>query len=344
MIILNYNGTSDTLACIKSIEKYEDLSRITVFLLDNASQEEQTAKLDDSLKDHERLIFNGSLAEAQHFGEWKSGIALIHSSENFGFAKGNNACMRIAVEAGYQYCLLMNNDTELTDSSISKMVALQDASDEYAALSTVIAYWSNPEVLWNAGGKMFFGTRKYYLNKAVDRWKRDKRKVVTVDFLTGCFLLLRSSLLKEYGFLSEDFFFGEEDYEFSLRYAKHKLKMGVLVDTTLLHKVGQSIKKADGMGVLSKQFVHHLNRMIDMKRQYSYPMWFIWRLITAGYIWLGLFRKKTGIRGCNVFIRNLLRFSGVFNGVSQGLFLWVLDHDMTTLIESEEIERIRQNL
>ena len=66
-----------------------------------------------------------------HFPEAK----LIRSAENLGFAEANNQGMRYALEKGYDYVYLLNQDAWIEPSTLGTLVAFSEAHPDYAVLS-----------------------------------------------------------------------------------------------------------------------------------------------------------------------------------------------------------------
>lgn len=60
---------------------------------------------------------------------------LIRSAENLGFSKANNLGMQYAMDHGYDYVYLLNQDAWLEEGSLDKLVAAAEAHPEYAVLS-----------------------------------------------------------------------------------------------------------------------------------------------------------------------------------------------------------------
>ena len=99
IILLNYNNVNDTLECVKSIEDYYE-RQCTIIVVDNKSTDNSKEKL----------------LENEH--RYK----LILNDVNEGFAQGNNIGIKWAVEEGYKYIMLLNNDTLITKNSIENMI------------------------------------------------------------------------------------------------------------------------------------------------------------------------------------------------------------------------------
>jgi GT2 family glycosyltransferase len=109
-----------------------------------------------------------------------------------------------------------------------------------------------------------------------------------VTFLTGCALLFR---YKEVGALTEDFFFGEEDYEFSLRIKKLGLKMACAYGAVVYHKGGATIgKNSTRLGAIVLQYV---SRLINTRNHYSKLRWHATRILA--YLYLPVLLVKSGI-------------------------------------------------
>ena len=66
-----------------------------------------------------------------HFPEAK----LVRSAENLGFAEANNMGMRYALDKGYDYVYLLNQDAWLEPSTLGTLVSASEAHPDYAVLS-----------------------------------------------------------------------------------------------------------------------------------------------------------------------------------------------------------------
>ena len=66
-----------------------------------------------------------------HFPEAK----LVRSADNLGFAEANNMGMRYALDKGYDYVYLLNQDAWLAPSTLGTLVAASGAHPDFAVLS-----------------------------------------------------------------------------------------------------------------------------------------------------------------------------------------------------------------
>jgi len=109
-----------------------------------------------------------------------------------------------------------------------------------------------------------------------------------ITFITGCALLFK---YKVTGALTEDFFFGEEDYEFSLRMRKLGLEMACAHGAVVYHKGGATIgRKATRLGAI---LLHYVSRLINTRNHYSKARWHATRILA--YLYLPVLLRRNGI-------------------------------------------------
>lgn len=292
--ILNYNGSKDTIACLKSFYQYEAKENYCVVVWDNNSQEtEKLILLEEILK----LPVKNKVCTAeeyQHLNLTNLNLVIVLSKVNLGFAIANNEVIKNRLK-DFSNIVLLNNDTEFDNATTSKLVKYLEQDSNVGVITTAIYYYYDKQRIWNAGGKIFLGTRRYYtekyVNKALEKGITEKE----VDYITGCFFVVRSSILKQCGILTEKFFFGEEDYEFCQRMKKKNVKLKVLFNEKIYHKVGATINKNILLeDSIRRAFIHHLNRFIDMKNFYGKTKWSIWCFFSCIYIYILMFKVTRG--------------------------------------------------
>ena len=107
VIVVVYNGLHWLERCLSSVRG------ANVFVVDNDSTD-------------------GSADWIQsHFPE----VTLLRSAENLGFSKANNLGFLRAMDKGYDYVYLLNQDAWLEEGALEKLVAAAQAHPEYAVLS-----------------------------------------------------------------------------------------------------------------------------------------------------------------------------------------------------------------
>ena len=106
VILVNYNGKKYNDSCIESVLHSKVSCELEVVIVDNASTDGSLELLCD---------------------KWGSNgqVTIIALKTNYGFSKANNAGIERAEKNGAEYFLLLNNDTEIAEDTIEKMVRLQ---------------------------------------------------------------------------------------------------------------------------------------------------------------------------------------------------------------------------
>jgi GT2 family glycosyltransferase len=194
IILLNWNGTADTLECLRSLRhlKYADHR---VLIVDNGSAEPCTA------------------AVAGEFPE----VEVIESPENLGFAGGCNLGIRAALEAGARYVWLLNNDTVAHPNALSALVEAAQRYPRCAIVGSKILHYSRPTVIDHAGGTLNLrrGLAWHIGCGDVDRGQHDFQR--SVEFVTGCSLLADAGAIREIGPLDPEYFAYWEDVDLCTR-------------------------------------------------------------------------------------------------------------------------------
>ena len=348
IIILNWNGWKDTIECLESIYRL-DYHYFHVIIVDNGSLDDSIEKIKLWVKGKIKLdsvFFNNisnnknnidiieirkeDIGKRNNFfieEDCKNRITIILNGENLGFAKGNNVGIKYALEKDFDYIFLLNNDTIISQQSfLSEMINFMEENKEVGVSVPCIYYYDQPDKIWNCGGKLLpFGWRKYFTSKDICN---SKRKYLNISFATGCALLIRKSILEKFGLLTEDFFFGEEDYEFSMRMKKNKTKMACILNAKLFHKVSSSVSKLSEKK-LKLAFIHHLNCLVHLKRYYPKILWKLYRVFALIYIFLMLrVRYKVRYKDAFNYIMKLAKESDRLSKVDKKTFDNVLRGDL----------------
>lgn len=227
VVILNFNGLTDTLNCLKSLDKctYPNLE---IILLDNGSNPDgnDVKILSEIHQRNYRFIDNG---------------------RNYGFAGGCNRGMEIALEEGQsKYVYLLNNDTEVTSDFMEEAVMVAEKDDRVGIVATKSLYFDMRETVESAGltlldsGEVVARGRGQYYGELM----RDD------DLLGACgaAMLLRIDMLKEIGLFDEEFFLYSEDCDLSLRAIVAGWKCRFAHRSKIFHKVSATTRKIRDYG------------------------------------------------------------------------------------------------
>jgi len=194
IVIVNWNGKDDTLKCLESLRQatYPTLS---VIVVDNGSSD-------------------GSLDEIRaSFPQ----VCLIDAGRNLGFSGGSNLGMLRALDAGVDAVLLLNNDTVVAPDFIEPLVEILFSDESIGAVNSKVYYYSEPNVIWSAGGGVDPRTGISY-QRHIDEVDKGQADVLTdVDYAVGCAIMVRRDTIEAVGMLDEDFFLYYEEAEWCHR-------------------------------------------------------------------------------------------------------------------------------
>jgi GT2 family glycosyltransferase len=303
IIILNWNSYSDTIECLNSLLRM-DTQDFCVFIIDNNSSDESLQYITryiDSMKASERIF-------------------LFPQKANLGFAKGSNVGIKIAIENGFEFIWLLNNDTVVEKNTLSQMLLFFYRYSQYSIVTSCIHYYSQKHIIWNCGGKISrLGYRKYFFN-GKNESVLPQKEYISISFVTNCSSFFRRSYFENCGLLTERFFFGEEDFEMCLRAKRKHIKIACILTTKIYHKVGTSVNKVSSS--LHKILIYYLNRFVDMKIYFHNQVLFLlFIMLYTLYIFICLLKLKYKLKSIITFLYVLIKKSLVLKTVEQSEFL-----------------------
>lgn len=192
-----------------------------------------------------------------------SGITLIKSVLNRGFAGGNNLGI---LQAKGDFILLLNNDTEVEPDFIERLVETFSLDSSIGAVSPKIKYFDNPHIIQYAGYTELnpFNLRmKAYGSKQKDEGRWDKIK--ETPYAHGCAFMIKRSALEKVGMMYEKYFLYYEEHDWSISIRKAGFKIMYQPKSVVYHKESISVKKNSPL----KTYYMNRNRILLMRRQFS---------------------------------------------------------------------------
>jgi len=212
VIVLNWDGMVDTLACLSSLRKC-NYDNKEVVVVDNGSS------------DHSAEIIQARFPE----------VHIIHNMTNEGFCKGNNIGIRYALDNKAEYVWLLNNDTEVESSTLSKLVENAEESTEIGLVSPVLCYFEDKTKVQFSGSYIDLKTFEIHYpecKESPDAIFQTGPNVI----LWGTALLIKRTVIENIGLLDERFFAYWEDTDYSIRSIKGGFRNVVCKDARIYHK------------------------------------------------------------------------------------------------------------
>jgi GT2 family glycosyltransferase len=203
VVIVGWNAKHYLELCLESLVKAPPRRSMEVFVVDNASAD-------------------GSVEMIEAKFPW---VKLIKSSENLGFAKGNNVAIR---QCQGRYIALVNPDVIVFPGCLD---ALADFLDQNHKVGNVGPRVLNPDMsmqstcrrfptLWNnfcsaTGLCTWFKNSPFFAGEHMFYFPHDR--TLAVDVIVGCFSMIRRETFDEVGLLDEGLFMYGDDVDWCRR-------------------------------------------------------------------------------------------------------------------------------
>jgi GT2 family glycosyltransferase len=290
IVILTWNGLGDAIECLDSLRKIT-YPNYEVVVVDNASTGDDVRVL------------------REKFGNY---IHIIQNDKNYGFAKGNNIGLRYALARDSAYVLLLNDDTVVAPDFLNEMVQVAECDRKIGIVCPMIYWYDEPQEIWYGKIMKVDLYRGICIEKPI---KSQDESVITSGFATGAAMLIKRETTEKIGLLPEDYFFGVEDFDYSIHTLKAGFTIAIAARAWVWHKGSKSITVA-GIG-------YHYRYWQIMRRKYlstpayeistiSALMWAVWRSVIPFmlYVRRGNFRELR-----NFFSKVIQAVKGTIEGL-----------------------------
>ncbi|MFC1709535.1 glycosyltransferase family 2 protein, partial [Candidatus Omnitrophota bacterium] len=174
IIILNWNGLSDTIECLESVRKI-NYSCYDVIVVDNGSTDGSQEEIKKSFTE----------------------ATLLENKENLGYAEGNNIGIRYALNNKAEYICILNNDVAVDSNFLMNLVQVANKDNSIGILGPTVLEYDDPEIIYSKGiriqwDKVLTNSKTpYAIFAALDKgntYKEHKRDFKEVDSIMGCVL------------------------------------------------------------------------------------------------------------------------------------------------------------
>jgi len=242
IITVNYNGLSDTCALIDSIPFDETME---VIVVDNASKNDE-----------------GTIIQTRY-----PQVRVIQSSENLGFAGGNN--LGIKASTG-DYLFFINNDTELhpDDWNLQALVDRMDSSEYIGMVCPKIRF------AWDSYPIQFAGYTPLspitLRNRSIGFGEEDRGQYNTAHptpYAHGAAMMVKREAIEKAGMMPECFFLYYEELDWSMMITRAGYDIWYEPACTIYHKESQ----ATGQDSPLKTYYLMRNRLLLAKRNIPLP-------------------------------------------------------------------------
>jgi hypothetical protein len=217
VVTLTWNQREDTLSCLESL-KHMTYPHRRFLLVDNGS-------------------VDGTIEAVQ---ERFPGVEVIANPRNLGFPGGFNVGLRRALDEGAEYVFMVNNDIFVAPDILDELMTCAGPPD-VGMLAPKIYYADEPNRIWSVGARRHPWTLEMTDKGRMQLDRGQWGEVMERDYLVGCALLLKRSLLEDVGLFDEGYTpIYYEDLDLSLRARQAGYRLLMVPSARMWHKVSAS--------------------------------------------------------------------------------------------------------
>ncbi|MGI5841352.1 MAG: glycosyltransferase family 2 protein [Patescibacteria group bacterium] len=230
IIVLNWKQPQLTTNTVDSLLKITKKKfSYHIFIIDNKSPDNSFVLLEKEYKKN-------------------SHVSVLQTTENLGYVGGNNFGIEHALKQAYDYILLINNDV-LVDRNFLSDLYHASTTKNFAITGPKIYFAPGFEfhknrykkselgsVIWSAGGHMDWNNI-IGSNIGIDSVDNNQYDSVLLnpDFLSGCCLLINTTVFRKIGLLDPSYFMYLEDVDFCQRAKTHGFSIAYIPKARIWH-------------------------------------------------------------------------------------------------------------
>ncbi len=279
IVLLNWNGHADTIACIDSVMALADV-RWRLIVCDNASTDGSSPILWQALSKRFGSRFQ-ALSETEAVTAPLSpdtDAFLIQNAANHGYAGGNNVGVRLALrDPAMAAVWILNNDTEVDPGALKALWSHAVAHPRHGIIGSTLLYHDRPDTIQAAGG----GTYHRWTGLCDHHGYGEAREAATrhadrpLDYVFGAAMFIRREWLEQVGLMDESLFLYFEEIDYC-RAGRNRFDIGYCPAAIVFHKEGGSTGgKREAVSLLA-DFYNLRNRLRITWRHFPYALPTVW--------------------------------------------------------------------
>lgn len=198
---------------------------------------------------NEIFLIDNSPTQDPDFGKFP--VTYIFNDKNLGYGAAHNIAIRKTIAANIPYHLVVNPDIRFDGKILEELITFMNANPDIGHLMPKVFYPDGEvqylcKLLPKPSDLLF---RRFlpasWTKKSNEKFELRASgydKTMDVPYLSGCFMLLRTQVLKEIGLFDERFFMYPEDIDLTRRIHR-KYRTVFYPDTGIIHDHEQASYK-----------------------------------------------------------------------------------------------------
>jgi GT2 family glycosyltransferase len=255
-----------------------DLS-VSIVLYHNKKEQVEKAiysVLNTDLKIRLFLLDNSTYDDLKSLSNIDSRIEYIFNNANLGFGKAHNIALKKSIKKNIPYHLVLNPDVYFEEGVLEELYNFMENNPDVGLVMPKVLYPDGtlqylckllPTPLDLFGRRFLnFGPFKKIVEKRNEVYElrfTGYDKIMEVPYLSGCFMFIRTEVLKKVGLFDERFFMYLEDTDLSRRI--HRVSKTVYYpEVSIYHEYGKGSYKNP------KLLKYHLDSAIKYFNKYGW--------------------------------------------------------------------------
>ncbi|OEK00912.1 hypothetical protein BFP97_05030 [Roseivirga sp. 4D4] len=182
-------------------------------------------------------------------------VKVINVRENIGFASGNNVGIKAS---DGDFIFLLNNDTEVTEGIIKKMLESFSKSERIGAVSPILKYYDTPDQIQFAG----FTEVNPLTGRNELIQEQPEKLLADTSYFHGAAVMIPRHVITKCGLMPEEYFLYYEELDWSRIIRNKNYEIKVRTDIEVLHKESITTGKNSPL----KVYYQNRNRIHFMRK------------------------------------------------------------------------------
>lgn len=245
-VIVTYNRKQLLKQCLEAIFHQESVT-CDALVIDNNSSDGTEEFIASEYTDDPRLIY-------------------INTKKNLGGAGGFQFGVREAVQLGYDYVWIMDDDTLPSKTALIELFKADKALHGNWGFLSSVAYWTDGSIC-----RMNIQKKNIFKHVGDDEYRTERAQITMCSFVS---LLVKSEVIRELGLPIGEYFIWTDDYEFTGRISR-KYPCYMVPGSKVIHAMKNHIRVDFAHDDASRIDRYHYIYRNDVHcyRQYGFAGW-----------------------------------------------------------------------